>query len=134
MTQLIVPLDDGSSLVLDGVAGDELSDAAHTLGVADFLRDAVLAGVAGNFTYDVLKAVALELRARGILVKQPPASAASIASAITAHLTSVGYRTIEILQVVQLVDRSWSAEGTADQRPFAVRTDPEGQVMQMQVR
>ncbi|MFI2667692.1 hypothetical protein [Micromonospora carbonacea] len=134
MTQLIVPLDDGSSLVLDGVAKEELSGAAHTLDVADFLRDAVLAGVTGNFTYDVLKAVALQLRARGFLAKRPPASAVSIASAITVHLTSVGYRTIEIRQVAQLVDRSWSAEGVADQRPFEVRTDPEGQVMQMRVR
>ncbi|MCL7458031.1 hypothetical protein ACIBVK_22190 [Micromonospora echinofusca] len=134
MTQLFVPLDDGSSLVLDGVAEDELSDAAHTLDVTDFLRDAVLAGVTGNFTYDVLKAVALQLRARGFLARRSSSTAASIATAIAGHLTSVGYATIEVLEVAQLVDRSWSAEGTADQRPFEVRADPEGQVMQVRVR
>ncbi|WP_433393851.1 hypothetical protein [Micromonospora sp. KLBMP9576] len=134
MTQLIVSLDDGSSLLLDGLVEEELSAAAHTLDVGDFLREAVLAGVTGNFSYDVLKAVATQLRARGFLLRRPAPTAAGIASTITAHLSSTGYRTIEITQVAQLVDRSWSAEGTADQRPFDVRTDPEGQVMQVRVR
>jgi hypothetical protein len=133
MTPLIVPLDDGSQLVLTGLADGAAAGGAHTLDAADFVRDAVLAGVTGNFSYDLLKLVAIQLRARGFLSKPPPATSASVTATVTGHLTSTGYQAIGILRVAQLVDRSWTVEGTADGRPFDVRADPEGQVMQVRI-
>ena len=139
MTRLDLPLDDGSHLVLTGLADEEFSDGgpsgeARTLTVVDFLRDAVLAGVSGNFSYDVLKAVGVRLRARGFLVNRPRPTAAVVTETTTEWLSSTGHHSVLVARVEQLADKSWSLEGTVATGTFDARIDPEGQVMQIRVR
>ncbi|OKJ95671.1 hypothetical protein AMK34_21960 [Amycolatopsis sp. CB00013] len=139
VTRLNLPLDDGSYLVLTGLADkgssdEELSGRAHTLNVADFLRDAVLAGVSGNFSYDMLKAVGIQLRSRGLLVKRPQPSAADVTETAVQWLESAGHPGVLVSRAEQLADKSWSVEGTVVQGRFDARVDPEGQVMQIRVR
>lgn len=139
VTRINLPLDEGSYLVLTGLANEgsqdgELSGRAHTLNLADFLRDAVLGGVSGNFSYDMLKAVAIQLRARGFLVKRPHPSAAEIRESAVQWLISAGHLEVQVSRVEQLVDKSWSVEGTVKKGTFDARVEPEGQVMQIRVR
>jgi hypothetical protein len=134
MTRLTLPLDDGSTLVLTGLAQEGAPEGAHTLNAADFVRDAVLAGVAGNFSYDLLKAIATQLRARTFLLTCPQPTATEINRTVTDHFTATGHAAVRILHTEQLTDESWFVEGTVDQQEFEARADPSGQVMQARIR
>ncbi|TFV53910.1 hypothetical protein E4P41_20585 [Geodermatophilus sp. DF01-2] len=136
MTLRTYDLDDGSVLVVADVQEPAPStDAAVLSPFTDFVQTALASGIIGNAGYAMLTALATRLRHSGFIrprSRRPTAS--DMSQAVQDSLTAIGVTTITIGTLRQLADGSWSAQGTADGRPFTVQAEPEGAVSLVRIR
>jgi hypothetical protein len=141
MDPISVPVDDGSTLVLYGVASDADTDArgeAQVLGsVTDFIQDlavnGLLFGVAGNATFELLKALAQQLRQRAILAKAPAAGLEDVRNRVADALTKAGHTGAVFTDITHYADQGWELTGTVAAATFTARTDAAGQVIHLRV-
>jgi hypothetical protein len=88
-------LEDGSWLVVRQIkwtqpprrkAADDVLGPVH-----DFIVGGIIAGAAGNLSYDLLKACVADLVSRGEAEDRPPASAAEVSALIDEFMIDAGY-------------------------------------------
>lgn len=143
MDSVRIPVEDGSSLVLVGLAPDpdddlDLPDEAPILGgVTDFLEELAingpLYGTAGALTFETLKALGRKLRGAGVLAAHPDPSMSDIQAAVRTALTDAGHPApVVFTTTTQRPGDGWDVAGTAAGTSFTARTDPTGQVVHLQ--
>lgn len=129
-------LEDGSWLLVDGLllepnGSSPSAPVPGSLGAAEFLAAAVVAGVAGNLTYDVLRQLAAKVVEATGLTRS--LSADEIADSVVLFLLSNGYTSAQVLDLVELRDRGWHMTGTVDGVSFTARADKTGRVVHLVV-
>jgi hypothetical protein len=123
MPRDIMPLDDGSVLLLDGPAPVTSEPTEGTLGgeVVHFVIDAI----AGGVTFDVLKRIAGHLPGSR---QHEPASADTVRDTVTEYLFRSGYAHVDVTELRKVGSSGWTVEGTADGDAFHALSDITGVV------
>lgn len=137
------PVDDESALVLVGLAPelvpDEAPDEAPILGpFTDFLQqvalNGALYGTTGAATFEGLKAIARQLRQRGIILPKPQASLDDVVRTLRDTFTQAGHTgPVTITESTQQPDDGWEVKGTVGGDSFTARADPSGQVIHYRI-
>ncbi|MGY1608753.1 DUF1471 domain-containing protein [Geodermatophilus sp. SYSU D00700] len=129
-------LDDGSVLVVPHVHDPEPSTDAPVLSsFTDFVQSALASGIIGNAGYSMLIALATRLRQGGFIsARSRRPTISEMSQAVHESLTAVGVTAITITSVREVTGGNWSAEGTADGRPFIVQANPDGAVRLVRIR
>jgi hypothetical protein len=151
------PLDDGSHLLILGLAQPaedsgldlpavpdeeaQLEDHAEpdsTLGpvadfLADFLTSGVLYGTAGGAAWDLIKALASELRERGMLPERQSPTAAEVVQIIRDQAAAQGHSDVVIEEVIQHPGRGWQLRGHSGPKPLHAQMDPTGRVIHLRL-
>ena len=128
MTRDIMPLEDGSVLLLDAPLTSTPSPTEGVLSgeVVHFLVDAI----AGGVTFDVLKRVAARLT---VPHGPAPASADVVRDAITEYLLRSGYGEVDVTELRKVGDSGWTVNGTADADHFHALSDITGSVIHVRL-
>lgn len=138
----VLPIDDGSSLVLVGTATDERSDdrsaGALVLGpVIDFLEQlavgGAIMGITGNASYDLLKMLRTQLQQGGILTRKAVVDIDDVRERVADVLRRAGHPGAAFDEITLQAGQGWDVRGTVAAGAFTARADLDGQVFQIRV-
>jgi hypothetical protein len=124
----IMPLEDGSVLLLDAPAPDSAPPQKGVLSgeAMHFVVDAI----AGGVTFDVLKRIASRLTTSS---DNHHASADVVRDAITEYLLRSGYSQVDVTDLRKVGDSGWTVRGNADNDTFHALSDNSGAVIHVRL-
>lgn len=126
----IVPLDDGSVLLIDSPVREEPQATSQGVLSGGELVHFVVDAVAGGVTFEVLKRIASQLTRSE---SPTPVDATTVTDELGKYLLRFGQGAITMKEVRKVGDHGWTATGTVGGRVFYATSDDSGRVIHVRV-